>query len=115
MLTDRIIEVLDSNLDSSDAIAHVNRGGFCCREGWNGKRMFVFRVNTASFFTLKDDEKVSHDLGAFLCLCDAQGNFYPWVCSQLDIVAKDWQIIRNPFGLDNSKPGICVTSSPFFD
>lgn len=54
-----------------------------CREGWNGKNMYLeLQVPDANFkMTLP-----------YVYMRTAQGDLVPWLCSQTDLLAIDWQI-----------------------
>ena len=84
----------------SDALTEVREGKLIQRKGWNGKGMFVFYVPANSypssgnkFGTLTGyfaDDMVPY--GAYLAMKTAQDNVVPWLASQTDILAEDWEI-----------------------
>lgn len=69
-----------------------------CRNGWNGKSMFVYHVDAASYpaqspvakKAFGEDALVPY--GAYLALKAADGKVYPWTPSQADQLADDWEI-----------------------
>jgi len=59
------------------------------RSGWNGKNMYLFLVQTWESPSILDStEKLP-----FIAMCTAQGAFVPWVASQTDMLADDWEIL----------------------
>lgn len=61
------------------ALAHVlNRRARIARKGWNGKGMYVYL------------HPGGDGVEPFLALHAADGREYPWVTSQADLLAHDW-------------------------
>lgn len=71
------------------------------RSGWNGKGMFLYLVpenryapTTAAGRELaegSDDGLVAY--GAYIAMKTAQGNVVPWLASQTDVLAADWELV----------------------
>jgi hypothetical protein len=57
------------------------------RKGWNGKGMWVTRCFSGSRF-----------MESFLVMKTADGKFIPWLVSQTDLSAKDWQYFTEEQG-----------------
>ena len=60
------------------------RAGFqVTRKGWNGKGQFIQleRSHPQSKMTLN-----------YIYICTVQGALVPWVCSQTDFLAEDWEM-----------------------
>lgn len=86
--------------DIGDAIQELRYGGRVRRAGWNGKGMYLFLV-PGSCFTVEADrpmgkacpelvgEQVSYH--AHVDMKTAQGDVVPWLCSQTDLLADDWE------------------------
>lgn len=57
-------------------------GGRFAREGWNGKGMFIElqRPDADSKMTLP-----------YIFMKTAQGDLVPWLASQTDLLAEDWE------------------------
>lgn len=66
-----------------DAIAHLQDGRAVRRQGWNGKNMFL-RLQ-------KPDEHSLMTL-PYVYMRTAQGDLVPWLCSQTDLLARDWEL-----------------------
>jgi hypothetical protein len=71
------------------------------RAGWNGKGMFIvyqagypdgipINKNTAEATGLPEGEV--HRFLPYIMMCTAQGDFVPWLCSQTDLLATDWEL-----------------------
>ena len=91
------------------AIERMKEGDKVCREGWNGKGMFVVfmsEVNLPPFSTQGTQRKVNdrtakwigedtplESLGYF-AMFTADRKWQPgWVASQSDLLAIDWEIV----------------------
>jgi len=67
-----------------EAIAALKSGGTACRDGWNGKGMWVAlqRAMPTSKMSLP-----------YIYMRTAQGDLVPWLASQTDMLAEDWDTI----------------------
>ncbi len=90
------------NLNFGQAIELMKQGKKLARKGWNGKGMFLYHVPANSYpasrnlqGTMKGvfkDDLVPY--GAYIAMKTAQDNVIPWLASQTDILADDWQIVE---------------------
>lgn len=86
-------------IDFSEALKNIKAGRLARRSGWNGKGMFVFLVNGSKFKVnrepllsiLGEGTEVSYH--AHIDMKTATGEIVPWLASQSDLLAKDWEII----------------------
>lgn len=69
------------------------------RQGWNGKDMFLFlvpgstfEVNRAPLLGIYPEGTVIN-YHAHIDMKTAQGYVVPWLASQSDILAEDWEIV----------------------
>ena len=68
-----------------------------CREGWNGKGMFVYAVAAGDYPATSKvakrafGEKALVPYGPYLAIKGADGIVSPWVPSQADMAANDWE------------------------
>lgn len=70
------------------------------RAGWNGKGMFVYYVPAASYPMQRNSLETMGGLfpddmvpyGAYIAMKTAQDNVVPWLASQTDVLAEDWQL-----------------------
>lgn len=86
-------------MNFGQALEAMNEGKLVSRSGWNGKGMFVFLVPGSTF-------KVNRSplLGIFpqgteityrphIDMRDAEGMIVPWLASQTDMLAMDWDVV----------------------
>lgn len=81
------------------AIEALKKGKKVARKGWNGKGMFVYYVSPGRYPAKMEiakniaskDGKV--DYGAYIAMKTAQGYVVPWLASQTDMLAEDWEIV----------------------
>lgn len=64
------------------AVKELQDGQRVCRSGWNGKGMWLElqRPDANSKMTLP-----------YVFMSTAQGDLVPWLCSQTDLLATDWE------------------------
>jgi len=83
----------------SDALNALKEGRRAARTGWNGKGMFVFLVPGSTFFVNRPPLLglfplgTSIDYHAHIDMKTADGMIVPWLCSQTDMLANDWEIL----------------------
>lgn len=86
------------------AIRRLKEGDKMARIGWNGKGMYVvmqqgypegipINANTARATELPEGTVMS--FRPYLMMYTAQGDFVPWVASQTDLLAEDWQWVSD--------------------
>lgn len=86
-----------NGLDFSEALLAMKAGKAVARAGWNGKGMFIYMVPAAEY---RAQTLVAKALfgemvpyGAYTAMKTADGNVVPWLCSQSDQYATDWEIV----------------------
>lgn len=87
-------------VDFGTAIHLMKLGNRVQRAGWNGKGMFLYYVPAASYPMQRNsletmggifpDDMVPY--GAYIAMKTAQDNVVPWLASQTDVLAEDWQL-----------------------
>lgn len=77
------------------AISHMRHGWKLRRRGWNGKDMWVSYVPPGS---VSVPQKFGEGLAvkAFLVMKTADGEMVPWLASQTDLLATDWELVNAP-------------------
>lgn len=83
------------------AVKQMWNGDKVRRSGWNGKRMYLFLV-PGSTLKVEADRPMgkacpeligqSVDYHAHVDMKTAQGYVVPWLCSQTDLLATDWEL-----------------------
>ena len=88
-------------MDFSDALMNAKTNLRIRRAGWNGKGMFVFLVPGSKFKVNRPPllgiypEGTEIDYHAHLDMKTADGKVVPWLASQTDILADDWETITS--------------------
>jgi hypothetical protein len=82
------------------AVKEMYNGERVCRSGWNGKGMFLFLVHGSKFIVNRAPllgiypEGTEIDYHAHVDMRTANGQIVPWLCSQTDLLATDWEIAQ---------------------
>lgn len=71
-------------MDFGQALAALKAGGKVARDGWNGKDMYV---------ELQVPDEHSKMRRPYLFMRPVDGDLVPWVASQSDLLAEDWQVV----------------------
>ena len=83
----------------SEALIHLKSGKRVARQGWNGKGMFIFLVNGSTFQVNRPPllgiypEGTTINYHAHVDMKTADGMIVPWLCSQTDMLAEDWNLV----------------------
>lgn len=72
-------------MDFSEALKEVKAGNSIHREGWNGKGMFI---------NMQVPDEHSKMGLPYLYIRTVEGKFVPWLASQTDLLANDWQTAK---------------------
>lgn len=88
-------------MNFSNALNGLKAGHKLARAGWNGKGMFLYLVPEGRYpprtepahgiAAGQEDGLVPY--GAYIAMKTAQGNVVPWLASQTDILADDWELV----------------------
>ena len=87
-------------LSFGHAIEALKAGKRVARAGWNGKGMFLALVDSNGYWLDNGGaaEWAAHNLQEFdllpwIGMKTADNKFVPWLASQTDVLATDWQIV----------------------
>lgn len=86
-------------MNFSSALIAIKAGHRVAREGWNGKGMFVFLVPGSTFKVNRPPllgiypEGTEINYHAHIDMKTADGMVVPWLASQTDILAEDWELV----------------------
>jgi hypothetical protein len=72
--------------DSGWAIEQMHSGARVTRRGWNGKSMYL---------ELQVPDENSKMTLPYVYMKTVQGDLVPWLCSQTDLLANDWEVSRD--------------------
>jgi hypothetical protein len=87
------------DLDFGWALTQLKNGKKVCRDGWNGKNMFLFLVPGSTFKVNRPpllgiyEEGTEVKYHAHIDMKTADGQVVPWLASQTDMLATDWMIV----------------------
>lgn len=96
----RAIERDNQALNFGDALHMLKLGKKVARAGWNGKGMFLFLVPGSTFKVNRPPLLGIYPEGTEINYCPhidmkiADGKVVPWLCSQTDALAEDWQVVE---------------------
>lgn len=107
---------MDPHMTFGKALEALNDGNFVTREGWNGKGMFIYKVESSdptldqlrgrckdaidfAWKHIKDDEpqtvQETVHVNAHIDMKAADGSIVVgWLASQTDMQAEDWVIVE---------------------
>lgn len=83
------------------ALDQLKHGRMLARKGWNGKGMWIalspgFELEADRVFTPPIADAIGDGTGQFLpylMMRTVSGTFVPWVASQTDVLANDWELV----------------------
>ena len=82
-----------------DAIDALENGERVARAGWNGKGMFLYYVPEGAYPARTEvakkewGENALVPYQAYIAMKTVQGTVVPWLASQTDMLAKDWEVL----------------------
>lgn len=82
------------------ALLKLKLGAKVARRGWNGKGMFVFLVPGSTFKVNRPpllgiyEEGTEINYHAHIDMKTADGTVVPWLASQTDLLADDWEEVE---------------------
>lgn len=90
-------------MDFSQALTALKSEQKVARAGWNGKGMYLYLVpenryaptTPAGHAIAANHEDGLVPYGAYIAMKTAQNNVVPWLASQTDILADDWELVLN--------------------
>ena len=72
------------------AVEQMQDGERVCRSGWNGKGMYVYLIRSWSGAERPNPSTTA----PFVAMKTADDKIVPWLCSQTDLLALDWELAR---------------------
>jgi hypothetical protein len=86
-------------LNFGEALERIKNGEQLARKGWNGKNMYIFLIGTDSTkigtggWTYTNGVNDNTELLPFIAMKTADNKVVPWLASQTDILAEDWELL----------------------
>ena len=87
-------------MDFGQALTALTEGKRVARAGWNGKGIFLFLVPGSNFRVNREPllsmlgEGTEVTYRPHIDMKDAEGKVVPWLASQTDMLAEDWELVR---------------------
>lgn len=88
-------EVVTTKLSFSQALTHIKDGVKMQRTGWNGKGMFLSLIKGRDVILQATKDHEMLPMYDFIIMKTADNKIVPWLASQTDILAEDWQTATN--------------------
>lgn len=91
----------DPKMDFGAAINAIRNGSQVARKGWNGTGMFIFLVPGSVFAVNRPPllgiypEGSEIEYHAHIDMKTAQGYIVPWLATQADMLADDWEFFHD--------------------
>jgi len=82
------------------AVKQMRNGSKLARSGWNGKGMYLYLVPEGQYPARTDVAKAEWGedglvpYQAYIAMKTVQGTVVPWLASQTDLLAMDWEIAQ---------------------
>lgn len=76
-----------------NAIGYLKKGRKVARKGWNGKGMWLFLVPSDGWALLFGNT-TDYENNPFIAMKTADNKYVPWLASQTDMLAEDWEVIE---------------------
>ena len=80
-------------MNIGDAVEALREGARVQRKGWNGKGMYLVLIPPGGPSSQPDGMTLPWQ--EFVAMKTADETAVPWLCSQTDLLADDWQIVRD--------------------
>lgn len=78
-------------MDFGSALKALKDGRRLKRKGWNHPDQYVFLIKPGELTYEAINAEEINPFAAFLAIKTVQGTFVPWLASQTDLLAEDWQ------------------------
>lgn len=86
----RHTNIKGNTMDIGGAVKQLKNGSKVVRAGWNGRNMWLLYAGSGTFSI---DGRVEGNLIQHIVMKTAQDEFVPWLCSQSDLLADDWEVV----------------------
>lgn len=83
-MEDEVLSRVTTGLNFGNALFCIKSGERAARAGWNGKGMYI---------ELQNPTDLSKMTRPYIFMKTVDGQLVPWVASQTDLLAEDWEIV----------------------
>ena len=73
------------------ALMHLKNGARVQRKGWNGKGMYLRYIDNRNYKIHENFTDGCAEL-SFIAMKTADNRIVPWLASQTDMLAEDWEV-----------------------
>lgn len=80
-------------MDIGYAVQAMREGARVRRSGWNGRGMWLAICEPDGEGKVPEKLSEREMTQPYVYMKTAQGDFIPWLCSQADLLADDWEIV----------------------
>lgn len=80
-------------MNFGQAVEALKEGKRASREGWNGKNMWLVKFSDWNGVSGGDAPRDYKGFDDFIAMYTVGKTFVPWLASQTDILAEDWQVL----------------------
>lgn len=80
-------------MNFGQAIEALKRGRRVARAGWNGKGMWLEYVGGDQWEDAAHSVDAASSPAPFIAMRTAQQTIVPWLASQTDMLAEDWEVV----------------------
>lgn len=79
-------------MNFSQALEEIKTGQKVARSGWNGKRMWIALQDSFGYRMRLHGEVL--EIAPYIAMRTADEKYVPWLASQTDILATDWENVN---------------------
>ncbi|WP_419917498.1 DUF2829 domain-containing protein [Candidatus Poriferisocius sp.] len=73
------------------ALELLKQGKRVCRRGWNGRGMWLVLLKRPGSFNIGG---AAYPMQSYVAMKTMQSSLVPWLCSQTDLLADDWEEVE---------------------
>lgn len=81
------------DMDFGEALKALRAGERVCRRGWNGKGMWLALIRSEQLPVMESSSDEPLHWLPFIAMRPVGGGLVPWLASQTDILAEDWETL----------------------
>lgn len=81
-------------MNFGQALEALKQGSKVARAGWNGKGMWLIKIDADEYTIESYKYFEATKLAPWIAMKTATGEIVPWLASQTDVLAEDWEIIK---------------------
>lgn len=78
-------------MDFGKALENLKQGKKVARKGWNGKGMYLRYIDNRNYKIHENFTDGCAEL-SFIAMKTADNRIVPWLASQTDMLAEDWEV-----------------------